>query len=651
VELNRMRILIADLNEAANEYYNKNNEIMTNAKYDSLYDELVSLEEKFGIVYSNSPTQRVGAELVGSLKKVKHESKMLSLDKTKDINILNSFLGENLGLLSWKIDGLTCVISYENGELVSAVTRGDGEIGEDITHNALTFINLPKKIQEKGRLVLRGEAVISYENFEKINNSITDADEKYKNPRNLCSGSVRQLDSSICAARNVEWICFEVLSIENELDYVFKHAQLEYMKELGFTVVSTYVVKDFFLEEAVMSFTEESKKYKYPVDGLVLTLDGIRESKSKGSTSHHPLHSMAFKWADESQQTTLRDILVDVGKSGQISYTAVFDPVEIEGTTVEKATLHNYDNIQSLEIGIGDAISIIKANMIIPQVTDNETRSGTYKKAISCPSCGSVLEHNGVHQFCLNYDCEKQVVARLSHWCSRDAMNIEGMSEETIKAVREIKSNSNRSVLETVSDIYDLPSNKEALMCLDRFGKKKVDNLCAAIEKSKTMPLNNVIYGFAIPQVGRTASKKLANNFGNMDAIVGDIHTDFEIMNLVGNSVGASFIDNFLNNDKTEELITLLKSHGLTMVEEKEVSSDNLKGLSFVITGSLIQFKNRDELVAKIESMGGKVSGSVSKNTDYLINNDKLSTSGKNKKAMELNVKIISEEDFLQLTM
>lgn len=651
-KLERIKELIFTLNTASKSYYNDNKEIMTNKEYDDLFDELKQLETKTGIIYNNSPTQNVGYEVQSKLEKVKHSSKMLSLDKTKDIDRLSKWLGDKQGILSWKLDGLTVVLTYENGELKRAVTRGNGEIGEDVTHNIKTCANVPLKIQKRNRLVIRGEAILSYSDFYRINSELS-SEEKYKNPRNLCSGTVRQLNSEVCANREVRFVAFELLEgskfsrVEDNLDL---------LKYNGFEVVDYAIVNNHLnFNHVINAYTETAKYYDYPVDGLVLTYNNIDYGKSLGLTSHHPKHSLVLKWADESQTTTLRDVLVDVGKNGQISYTGVFDPVDIEGTTVTKATLHNYDYIKELELGIGDTVEVIKANMIIPQIIKNHTCSNTYEKVLACPVCGSELEHKGVHQFCTNYNCDKQVIARLVHWCSRDAMNIEGMSEETIKTIRKIRRNDGISALESVADIYAIPKNKDVLLTLDRFGQRKVDKLCNAIEKSKTMPLSNVIYGLVIPQVGRKASKLLAEKYKDIREFIkyhntkgSKIGLRLDIQKLVGESVGNSFINNFYD-DKIIVAVELLNSYGLTMTQSQEEKLNTLQDKIFVVTGSINHFKNRKELQSKIESLGGKVSGSVSKNTNYLINNDKESNSSKNKKAKELGVTIINEEEFIEM--
>ena len=633
----RMKYLITILNRAAREYYQNDNEIISNYEYDKLFDELVELETINGIL-SNSPTQRAGYEIISELKKVKHDSKMLSLNKTKEQSQLEKFLGDKQGLLSYKLDGITVVLKYSNGKLTSAITRGNGEVGEDITHNARVFSNLPLTIDNKEDLILRGEAIISYSEFDRINSELSD-ENKYKNPRNLCSGTVRQLKTEICADRNVRWIAFEAIKGFKNMEW--QNSRLNAVENLGFEIVTKMRIMGKNLESVMKSFSPKSTDY--PVDGLVLTYDNVEYGESLGSTSHHPKHSMAFKWKDDSQETTLRDILVDIGKSGQVSYTALFDPVEIEGTTVEKATLHNSEYIEGLELGIGDSIEVIKANMIIPQVIDNNTRSGSYNKALACPVCGGDLVHKGVHQFCTNYNCERQAIGRLAHWCSRDAMDIDGMGEETIKSIREV------AAISCGFDLYCLRYLVTELEEEEGFGKKRISKMLASIEASKTKPLSNVLYGLAIPKLGRKASKLLAEEFLIVDALLSKDVTLEMIQNVIGNAVGQSVWDNLLNDEGMVATLEMLKNVGLCMTQEIEKKSDTLKNLTFVVTGKVEKFSNRKELQSKIESLGGKVSGTVSKNTNYLINNDTTSTTGKNKKAQDIGVQIISEEDFMDM--
>ena len=634
--------LIVKLNKAAKEYYQKDNEIITNYEYDKLYDKLVEYEIASGIVLSNSPTQRAGYEVLSKLKKVTHESKMLSLNKTKEESKLQSFLGNHEGVLSWKLDGLTIVLTYLEGLLTKAVTRGNGIIGEDVTHNVKVMSNVPLRIPVMGKVVLRGEAVIAYDEFKKINAGLTDR-EPYKNPRNLCSGTVRQLKTEICAERNVKWIAFGVLNGFDEI--LLQSKRFEKLVALGFEVVEHRIVNPGELSNAISEYTGivSNGDETVPLDGLVLTYNNIEYANSLGVTSHHPKHSMAFKWADDSEETTLRDILVDIGKQGQVSYTGVFDPVEIEGTTVTKATLHNYDNIKNLEIGLGDSIEVIKANMIIPQIVENNTRSGTYKKATECPFCSTKLEHDGVHQYCTNYDCNRQVTGRLDHWGSRDAMNIEGISEDTIQAIR-----NNAINIMSVDELYSLHNWSAELNSIERFGVRKVDKILGAIELSKTKPLNNVLYGLAVPQLGRKASLILAEHYLSIKKLL-EVRNVREIQNLVGNVVGEAIFLGLIINPAMKNLLRNLEKQGVNMTQPVVETTDKLAGKTFVVTGKVSHFANRDEVKTHIAKLGGSNGSSVTAKTDFLINNDIESTSGKNKKAKDLGIPIITEDQFLEM--
>jgi len=640
MKINRIKELILILNNARNAYYN-HNEIIPNYEYDKLYDELQKLELETQTFMSNSPTQNVGYKVKSQLKQVKLKYKLLSLDKTKKINDLYKFMNNKKCLLGSKLDGLTTSLFYEDGKLVLATTRGNGEIGEDITHNITSFLNVPTTIPYKNKLNVVGESIISYSNFDKINENL---EEKYKNPRNLVSGSARHLNSKVCKNRNVEFYVFGVNEGFSEINS--KDEKFNMIKQLGFDVYDYECIsQEDNLQELINKLAKNNKDI--PIDGMVITYDDIKYSDSLGYTNHHFRSGLAYKFEDIPEYTILRDIKVDIGKSGQVSYTAIFDSVEIDGTDVSRATLHNYDYIKNLELGIGDKIGVIKANLIIPAVVENETRSNTYSKALRCPICGSNLVHDGVHQFCKNSECSKQVLGKLVHFCSRNAMDIRGLSEETLKAIISLKFNDKISVLNTLSDIYNIPKNKETLYELDRFGKKKVDNICKAIEESKNRNLNNFIYGLSIPQCGKTASKKIASYYKNIDNLLEAELLD--LTNLVGDSVGNSVYKYLQNEDFRVKEIALFKSHGLKMIQPQEETSNKLEGLNFVITGKVEIFKNRKEIQNKIESLGGKVNGSVSKNTNYLLNNDKESSSSKNKKAKELGVEMISEKDFINM--
>ena len=640
----RLKTLINQLNDYRDSYYNDNASVVSDKEYDALYDELESLEKELNIIYSNSPTQQVGYEVKSKLQKVTHPSKMLSLDKTKDIEQLKSFLGRQQGVLSWKLDGLTVVLTYEDGVLKQAVTRGSGEIGEDITHNARVFSNIPLTIPFKRRLVLRGEAVISYPNFEEINSKLQ-LEEQYKNPRNLCSGTVRQLDSKICADRNVEWFCFGII---DGLDTDFVVSDFVKLLEMGFEVVDHSVVNYAGIEEFILYYTY-NKECDYPKDGLVLTYDNKRHGESLGYTSHHPLHSLAFKWKDETQSTVLREVQWQVGRTGVITPVAIFDPVELEGTTVERASLHNLSIIKGLELGIGDEVTIYKANMIIPQIEDNLTRSDTLKIPIVCPVCGgyTYINNSGTSTslICTNPQCSAKLLGKFTHFVSRDAMNIDGLSEATLEKLIELE------YLKTFKDLYFLSELKLQLEKLEGFGKRSVEKLLTSIENSRSVKMENFLYALGINLIGRTASKTISKYFkGDWYKFSDALDSNFSFTTLDDFGIGTNdslykWYDDKMHDCELTEGRVLDEINFI--LEEVVQSEQPIKGLIFVITGSLKQFTNRDELVARIESLGGKTSGSVSKNTSYLINNDTTSTSGKNKKAMELGVKIINEGQFL----
>lgn len=638
--------LINKLNQASNEYYNNNNLIMSDQEYDKLFDELKQLENEYQIFMSNSPTQSVGYEVKSLLSKVNHKEPLLSLDKTKEVNDLNSFKSNKDSLLMYKLDGLTLELTYENYELRLAETRGNGIIGEDVTHCVRAFSNVPLKINTPRLIRVVGEAIIDYPTFESINEKLRNQGlEEYKNPRNLVSGTVRQLDSKVCKERNPKFYAFDV---REGGEHNSRHWNLVDIGVMGFEVCPHYCVvpKDNDIQE-IVDYVKENNKI-LPIDGLVMIYDDIKFSKVLGTTSHHPKYAIAFKYEDESVETILRDILVDVGKSGQVSYTALFDPVEIEGSIVEKASVHNYEYIQGLELGIGDTIHVIKSNMVIPQLVENDTRSGTFEKVTKCPYCNTELVHDGVHQFCPNFGCDRQVLGRLVHFCSRDAMDIRGISEETIKAIMEIKDKNDTPILYGFETLYSLFNYRERLYKLDRFGKKKVDNLLEAIEKSKTRPFENVIYALSIPQVGRTASKKIAERYLTSKNLFTEWRS-IEFAKIVGDSICSSFIRYSYDKD-LKGIFENLHSLGLTMTQPQQTKTSNsLDGKTFVVTGEVNHFKNRKELEAKITSLGGKIGSGVSKVTSFLINNDTMSNSSKNVKAKELGIPIISEEQFLEM--
>ena len=639
----RMKELIEVLNKASKAYYAEDAEIMSNVEYDALYDELLALEEETGTILAGSPTVSVGYEAVDGLPKETHESPMLSLDKTKDREALIEWLNGHEALLSWKLDGLTIVLTYENGTLSKAVTRGNGEVGEVVTNNAKTFINLPHRISYTGRLIIRGEAVISYEDFEKINAEIPEEGAKYKNPRNLCSGSVRQLNNEITAKRSVRFIAFNFVSAD-EKEFVYRSEQFEFLKSQGFDVVEYYKVTEDTILDRIQSFADSIIDNPIPSDGLVLTYDDIEYGRSLGRTAKFPRDAIAFKWADETANTHLVEIEWSPSRTGLINPVAIFDPVELEGTTVSRASVHNVSIVKSLELGIGDEISVYKANMIIPQIKDNYTKSGNVIIPCSCPACAGetqIKNENGVETlYCINADCPAKQVKRFSLFVSRDAMKIDGMSEATLEKFLSV------GFIKNLADIYRLSNHREAICDMEGFGDKSYDKLIASIDKSREVLLPNLIYALGILNVGLSNAKIICKAF-DYDIEKIKIATVEELAEIdsIGDVIARSVVDFFSNEVKQNEFDDLL-TELTVLIPEKGESNANVEGKTFVITGSLVTYENRNALKDLIESLGGKVAGSVSAKTDYLINNDVTSNSSKNKKAKELGVSIISEEDF-----
>lgn len=644
--MDRMKELVELLNKAAESYYQKDSSIMSDFEYDKLYDELVALEKETGIVLGDSPTKKVGYTVLSSLKKVRHESRMLSLDKTKDVERLKSFLEDKEGILSYKMDGLTVVLTYNNGALVSAVTRGNGEIGEDITHNALCFKNIPFRIPFKDEMVVRGEAVISFKEFERIN-SLLEGEEQYKNPRNLCSGTVRQLDSSIAAKRNVCFIAFSLVSAEGNSLGDLKTDWLDYLDSMGFQTVIRRVVTGNTVEDAVKWFEDNIPQNEFATDGLVLTYNSISYSQSLGSTAKFPRDSIAFKWADEIAETVLRDVEWNTSRTGLINPIAIFDSVELEGTTVSRASLHNVSIVEQLKLGIGDRITVYKANMIIPQVAENLTESNTLVIPDKCPVCGEETEivgsADGKVLKCTNPNCKAQRLRALVHFVSRDAMNIEGLSEATIEKFIF------KGYLDNYTDIFSLEKYRDDITQMDGFGKKSADNLLSSIEKAKKVALPNFIYALGINHVGLSNAKLLCKKCDyDIDRIISAKQEELEEIDGFGEII-ASAVTRYFSYKDNVDLVKKAMEY-LSIVEPEEgINKGSLDGISFVITGDVHIYKNRRELKEEIERLGGKVTGSVSSKTNYLINNDVNSASSKNKKAKELNIPIISEEAFVEM--
>ena len=647
-ETDRMKELIEVLNKASKAYYAEDIEIMSNAEYDALYDELLMLEEKTGTVLAGSPTVNVGYEAVDNLPKETHESPMLSLDKTKDREALRDWLNGHEALLSWKLDGLTIVLTYENGTLSKAVTRGNGEVGEVVTNNAKTFINLPHKIAYKGKLIIRGEAVISYDDFNKINEEIPEEGAKYKNPRNLCSGSVRQLNNEITAKRNVRFIAFNYVSQSgSDTDFKLRSEQFDFLKKQGFEVVEYHKVTEDSILDKISYFAKMVANYPIPSDGLVLTYNDIEYGRSLGRTAKFPRDSIAFKWADETANTHLIDMEWSPSRTGLINPVAIFEPVELEGTTVSRASVHNVSIVKSLMLGIGDEISVYKANMIIPQIKENFTKSGNLTIPKFCPACSEktqIKNENGVETlYCVNEACPAKQIKRFSLFVSRDAMKIDGLSEATLEKFISV------GFIKKLSDIYKLAEHKEAICNMDGFGDKSYEKLISSIEKSRDVLLPNLIYALGILNVGLSNAKIICKAFDyDIEKIKNATVDEIAVTDNIGDVIATSVFDFFHDSEKLSEFNELVNELNILIPEKKETNS-NIGGKTFVITGSLNTYENRNALKDLIESLGGKVAGSVSAKTDYLINNDVTSNSSKNKKAKELNVQIISEEDFNEL--
>ena len=635
---------VAFLNRAAEAYYQRDEEIISNLEYDRLYDQLQALEKETGIVLSGSPTVRVGYEVVSGLPKERHPSPMLSLDKTKDVTALKDWLGDKAGLLSWKLDGLTIVMSYEGGKLTKAVTRGDGITGEVITNNARVFENIPLTIPEKGPVTVRGEAVISYLDFEKINETIGDADARYKNPRNLCSGTVRQLNNEITAGRHVKFYAF---SLAEGKDAQFRHQQFQWMKEQGFETVEYVKVNADTVEEAVNGFQERIGAFPLPSDGLVLTFDDIEYGRSLGATAKFPRDSIAFKWKDEMRETTLREILWNVSRTGLINPIAIFEPVELEGTTVSRASVHNLSIVKELALGEGDEIRVYKANMIIPQVAENLTRSGTAQPPDKCPVCGSdtvIEDDNGVETLhCPNPECPAKRIKAFTHFVSRNAMNIEGLSEATLERLVD------EGMVREFADLFDLGKWRDRIVTMEGFGEKSFDNLTAAAEKASHTTPARLLFGLGIPNIGVANARMIARQCGDdWDRICSLTEEELTAIDGIGAVMASGYVKFFHDGEKLKLLSHLMPK--LELVKESdEGRSDQLAGLTFVITGKVEHFDNRDALKAAVEKAGGKTSSAVSSKTDYLINNDISSGSSKNRKAKELGIPIITEEEFLKM--
>lgn len=644
--IKKMKELGEKLREASRAYYQEDREIMSNVEYDALYDTLSALEKETGIVLADSPTVNVGYEAVEQLPKEEHERPMLSLDKTKEREALREFIGEHPTLLSWKLDGLTIVLTYENGELIKAVTRGNGIVGEVITNNARVFKNIPLKISFKGRLVLRGEAIITYSDFEKINETIGDADAKYKNPRNLCSGSVRQLNNEITAKRNVRFYAFSLVSAEGVDFRNSREVQFRWLNEQGFEVVEYRKVTAETLDEAMDYFAEAVTTNDFPSDGLVALYDDIAYGESLGTTAKFPRNAMAFKWADEMRDTRLLEIEWSPSRTGLINPVAIFEPVELEGTTVSRASVHNISIMKELKLGIGDTIRVYKANMIIPQIAENLTGSGNAPIPHTCPACGQetvVKKENDVEcLFCVNPGCPAKKIKSFGLFTSRDAMNIDGLSEATLEKFIA------RGFIHDFGDIFEISRYKDEIVEMEGFGQKSYDNLMESLERAKETTLPRVIYSLGIANIGLANAKVICRHFNNdLDRIRHASLEEVSDIDTIGPVIAGNLVAYFRDEDNDRRLDHLMSF--LHIQEDSPKQEQIFEGMNFVITGSLVHFGNRSEAKELIESLGGKVTGSVTKKTNYLINNDIQSNSSKNKKARELGIPILSEEDFRKL--
>lgn len=647
IDTRRMQELVELLNRAAKAYYQDADEIMSNYEYDALYDELQALEAQTGVTLSSSPTVNVGYEVLSELPKERHPSPMMSLDKTKDVAGLQAFAGDQKVVMSWKMDGLTIVLTYRDGGLVKAVTRGNGEVGEVITANARTFKNLPLQIPYKGELVLRGEAVIGYKDFEKINEEIAEVDAKYKNPRNLCSGSVRQLNSEITAKRNVKFYGFALVQAEGVDFHNSRAAQLDWLASQGFEVVEHIVVSQEEIPNEVIKFSEKIVSNDFPSDGLVLIYDDVAYGQSLGRTSKFPRDSFAFKWADETCKTVLREIEWSPSRTGLINPVAIFDPVELEGTTVSRASVHNISIMEELELGIGDQIEVYKANMIIPQIAENLTRSGVKDIPKVCPVCGGATEIRSISNakalYCTNPECQAKQLKSYALFVSRDALNIDGLSEATLEKFIA------RGFIHDFADLFHLEQHREEICEMDGFGEKSYNNLIASVEKARETTLPRLIYGLGIANIGLANAKLICKKIGhNPERVIDLTAEDLAAIDGIGDVIAGNYVAYFADAEHRELFEKLLKEVKLPE-EQEDVGEQTFAGMNFVITGSVEHFANRNEVKALIESKGGKVTGSVTSKTNYLINNNVESTSSKNKKAKDLGIPIITEEDFLRM--
>ncbi len=645
-KIRQMKVLVEKLRAASKAYYTQDREIMSNLEYDTLYDELVSLEQETGMVLAGSPTINVGYEAVDELPKEAHESPMLSLDKTKEREALKDWIGDKEGLLSWKLDGLTIVLTYQNGELLKAVTRGNGEVGEVITNNAKVFKNIPLKIQFQGELILRGEAVITYQDFAEINSHIEDVEARYKNPRNLCSGSVRQLNNQITAERNVRFYAFALVKAEGVDFENSREKQFEFLASQGFDIVAYAKVNADNIVAAVSDYEERIKTYEVPSDGLVLIYDDIAYGRSLGRTAKFPRDSIAFKWADEIRETTLKEIEWSPSRTGLINPVAIFEPVELEGTTVSRASVHNISILKALKLGIGDKITVYKANMIIPQIAENLTGSENIEIPSVCPVCGGATEIHAVNEvqslYCSNPDCDAKKIKSFTHFVGRDAMNIDGLSEATLEKFIA------KGFIHQYQDIFHLDRYKSDIVAMEGFGERSYKKLINSIETARDVELPKLIFSLGIANIGLANAKVICRFYDfNLESLRRATVEELAMIDGIGEVIAKAFVDYFSNEENNKRFENLLAE---IHIQKEEINEEEqtLEGKTFVITGNLNHFGSRNELKDLIEKKGGKVAGSVSSKTLCLINNDSTSNSSKNKKAKELNVSIVTEEQFMK---
>lgn len=645
-KIHQMKVLVEKLREASKAYYAQDREIMSNLEYDALYDELLTLEQETGMVLAGSPTITVGYEAVDELPKEAHESPMLSLDKTKEREALKDWLGDKDGLLSWKLDGLTIVLTYQNGELLKAVTRGNGEVGEVITNNAKVFKNIPLKIQFQGELILRGEAVITYHDFKEINSHIEDVEAKYKNPRNLCSGSVRQLNNQITAERNVRFYAFALVKADGVDFENSREKQFEFLTNQGFDIVAYVKVNTDSIVAAVSDYEERVQTYEVPSDGLVLIYDDIAYGRSLGRTSKFPRDSIAFKWADEIRETTLKEIEWSPSRTGLINPVAIFEPVELEGTTVSRASVHNISILKALKLGIGDKITVYKANMIIPQIAENLTRSENIEIPSVCPVCGGATEIRAVNEvqslYCSNSNCDAKKIKSFTHFVGRDAMNIDGLSEATLEKFIA------KGFIHQYQDIFHLDRYKSDIVAMEGFGERSYKKLINSIETARDVELPKLIFSLGIANIGLANAKVICRFYDfNLESLRCATVEELAMIDGIGEVIAKAFVDYFSNEENNKRFDNLLAE---IRIQKEEINAEEqtLEGKTFVITGNLNHFGSRNELKDLIEKKGGKVAGSVSSKTLCLINNDSTSNSSKNKKAKELNVSIVTEEEFMK---